>query len=262
VTPTGPLAPIVADPEGSVLLLDFDGSIAPIVDDPATAVPFPATVDVLADLVPLLGRVAIVSGRAVEFLAAALPVAGLELAGLYGLERQVDGVTSVDPLAADWVGPVGAAATAAEAALPGLLVERKGDLCVTIHYRTAPSRADDVRAVAADLAERYGIDAPQRGRMAVELRPPVAIDKGTVTRELLAGARVGAFAGDDVGDLPAFATLRALADDGTLAHAITIGVASSEAPPEVLAADVVVAGPSALADLLRGLVDAISARGG
>lgn len=261
MTLPGPLAPLVADPDGSVLLLDFDGSIAPIVDDPAAAAPLPAMVDVLDDLVSRLGRVAVVSGRTVDFLAAALPTPGLELAGLYGLERRIAGRTVVDPRAAAWVGPIAAAAGDAEAALPGLLVERKGDLCVTVHYRTAPARGDEVREVAAALAERYGIDAPQRGRMAVELRPPIAIDKGTVTRELVAGARVAAFAGDDAGDLPAFAALRALVAEGALAHAACIGVASTEGPPEILAADVVVDGPRALAELLRAVVDAISVRG-
>jgi trehalose 6-phosphate phosphatase len=262
VTLAESLAPFVADPGGSVLLLDFDGSIAPIVDDPADAAALPAIVGVLDELVGVLGRVAVVSGRTVGFLTAALGVPGLELAGLYGLERQVGGRTTVDPRAAEWVAPIAAAANDAERALPGLLVERKGACCVTIHYRTAPARADDVRAVAADLAARYGIDVPQRGRMAVELRPPVAVDKGTVTRELVAGARAAAFAGDDAGDLPAFTTLRALAADGTLEHAVCIGVASPEAPPEILEADVVVDGPVALAALLHDLVGEITGRAG
>ena len=68
-----------------------------------------------------------------------------------------------------------------------------------------------------------------------------------------------AFAGDDAGDLPAFAVLRALADDGLLAHAASIGVTSNESPPEVHAADVVVEGPRGLAALLDALADAISA---
>jgi trehalose 6-phosphate phosphatase len=262
VTLAEPLEPFVTDPDGSVLLLDFDGSIAPIVDDPSTAAPLPAMVDVLTALAPALGRVAVVSGRTVEFLAGALAVPGVELVGLYGLEREVDGRTAVDPRAAPWIGPIAAAAAEAERTLPDLFVERKGDLCVTIHYRTAPARADAVRAVAADLAARYGIDAPARGRMAVELRPPIAVDKGTATRELVAGARAAAFAGDDAGDLPAFAALRTLAADGTLDHGVCIGVSSPEAPPGILAADLVVDGPVALAALLRDLVDAISARAG
>ena len=172
----------------------------------------------------------------------------------------MDGVTIVDPRAEPWIAPIAAAADAAEAALPGLLVERKGNLCVTIHFRTAPDRADEARAVADDLARRYGIDAPQRGRMAVELRPPVPVDKGTVVEELTEGATVAAFAGDDAGDLPAFAALVDLVRAGTLAHGVRIGVASAEAPAEILAADVVVDGPPALAELLGALALAIRPR--
>jgi len=254
------LQPFVAHASRATLLLDFDGSIAPIVDDPAAATALPAMVDAVRVLQPLLGRVAVVSGRTVDFLAASLPVDGITLAGLYGLERSEHGVTTVDPRAEPWIGPIAAAADAAQAALPGLLVERKGNLCVTIHFRTAPDRGDEARAVADELARRYGIDAPQRGRMAVELRPPVPVDKGTVVRELTSGSTAAAFAGDDAGDLPAFAALVELARAGTLAHAVRIGVASAEAPAEILAADVVVDGPPALAALLGEVADAVRRR--
>lgn len=255
------LQPFVADASRGVLMLDFDGSIAPIVDDPATATALPAMIDAVRALQPLLERVAVVSGRTVDFLAAALPVDGITLAGLYGLERREHGVTTVDPRAEPWIAPIGAAADAAQAALPGLLVERKGNLCVTIHYRMSPDRGEEARAVADELARRYGIDAPQRGRMAVELRPPVPIDKGTVVRELTSGSMVAAFAGDDAGDLPAFAALVDLARAGTLAYAVRIGVASAEAPREILAADVVVDGPPALAALLADVADAVRRSG-
>ena len=96
--------------------------------------------------------------------------------------------------------------------------------------------------------------------MAVELRPPVPVDKGTVIEELTQGATAAAFAGDDAGDLPAFAALLELVRGGTLAHAVRIGVASVEAPPEILTADLVVDGPAALADLLGRLASAIRPR--
>jgi trehalose 6-phosphate phosphatase len=254
------LQPFVRDASRAALLLDFDGSIAPIVDDPATATPLPAMVDGLRVLQAELALVAVVSGRTVDFLAAALPVDGITLVGLYGLEQRRAGLTTVDARAEPWIAPIAAAADAAEAALPGLLVERKGNLCVTIHFRTAPERADDARAVADELARRYGIDAPQRGRMAVELRPPVPVDKGTVVEELTSGATVAAFAGDDAGDLPAFAALLDLVRAGKLTHGVRIGVASAEAPAEIRAADVVVDGPPALAELLDVLALAIRPR--
>ena len=96
--------------------------------------------------------------------------------------------------------------------------------------------------------------------MAVELRPPVPVDKGTTVVDLSRHAKTVAVAGDDAGDLPAFAALRALAQTGALEHAVTIGVASDEGPPEVGAADLVVDGPSGLAELLDGLADELSVR--
>ena len=102
-----------------------------------------------------------------------------------------------------------------------------------------------------------------RGRMAVELRPPVPVDKGTTVADAGARrARSPRFAGDDAGDLPAFAALRdARRARATLEHAVTIGVASDESPPEIRAADVVVDGPAGLAALLDELADAISGAG-
>ena len=135
----------------------------------------------------------------------------------------------------------------AEMAFPDLLVENKGRVAVTIHWRTAPSLAAEVQAFAAGLARRYDLDEPLRGRMAVELRPPVPVDKGTVTAELAAGASVVVFAGDDAGDLVAFDVLTRLAEAGAVAHTVRIGVRSTEAPPGIFDADVLVDGPAALA---------------
>jgi len=248
----------VDDPARAALFVDFDGSLAPIVLDPAAARPLPAARAALARLVPLLDRVAVVSGRPASFLYEVLPIDGLGHVGTYGLERIVDGVVVLDERVRPYVGAVARAADEAEAALRGLRVERKGDVAVTVHWREQPDRGDDAIRWAAEAAPRLGLEAPLRGRMAVELRPPVPVDKGTTVAELARGMRAAAFAGDDAGDLPAFAALRALADDGVLGHAVSIGVRSDESPPAVHAADVVVEGPAGLAALLDALADAIS----
>ncbi len=255
------LAPLVEHPARAVLLLDFDGSLAPIAADPAAARPLPDAPAVLGRLVGVLGRVAVVSGRPIEFLEERLAVPGLELAGVYGLERRVDGRTTVDPRARRWADAVDSAAADAVAGLPDVRVERKGHVSVTIHWREVPDREDDVRAVASELARRHGLAAPMLGRMAVELRPPIAVDKGTVTAEFVEGFDVAAFAGDDAGDLDAFAMLSQLLAAGRIVSSTTIGVASSESPPEIGSADVVVDGPGALLELLAELADAISGRG-
>ena len=243
-------------PGETAILLDFDGSLSPIVDLPDDAVPLPAAIDALQRLVGAIGRVGIVSGRPVDFLVGRVDVPGLVLAGLYGMELLVNGERRVDPRVVPYAEAVAAAADEADVRLPGVIVERKSGVSVTLHWRTAPDRADEVVAVAADLARRYGLtELPTR--FAIELRPPVAIDKGTAIDVLVEGYAVGAFAGDDTGDLLAFAALGRAAADGRIARAVRIGVKSNEMPPALPAAvDGLVNGPAGLAHLL----DAVARR--
>jgi trehalose 6-phosphate phosphatase len=255
-----PLQPLVDEAPRAALLVDFDGSLAPIVADPAVARPLPAAREALERLVPHLRRVAVVSGRPVAFLVDALPIDGVVYAGLYGLERFVDGEVEVDPRAVPWLDVMAEVAADADAAFPDLLVEHKGRVAVTIHWRTAPTAAAEVQAFAAGLARRYDLGEPLRSRMAVELRPPVPVDKGTVTAELVREASVAVFAGDDAGDLLAFDVLTRLAESGEVGHAVRIGVRSAEAPPGIFDADVLVDGPHGLAEVLTALADALSAR--
>lgn len=247
---------LCAQPARTALFVDFDGSLAPIVDHPADAVAHPDAAAVLAAAAAVLGRVAVVSGRPVDFLAERLPAPGVLLAGLYGFETLVDGARRLDPRAVAHARAVALAADEAEARLPGVLVERKAGVSVTLHWRTTPEREGEVRALAAELARRHGLDAPQRGKMAVELRPPVPVDKGTTVDALIDGFAVAAFAGDDAGDVPAFDAITRARADGRLEHAVCIGVLSDEAPEELTArADVVVAGPGGLVALLRAVVE-------
>jgi trehalose 6-phosphate phosphatase len=256
--------PFVRDPGHAAVLVDFDGSLAPIVDDPARAVPVASAKSVLTALVSRLGLVAVVSGRHVSFLRPRLPIAGLSLAGQYGLEREEDGRVVEAPAVLGFRDAVAAAAAEAEATWPELLVERKGTVAVTVHWRTRPDQAPDLSALR-DLAARHGLQG-QAGRMAWELRPPVEVDKGTAVEALLAACGTDAavaFAGDDAGDLPAFDALDRLAARRPGTGIMRIGVRSTEAPSELLArADVVVDGPEGLAECLRGLVDALSRTSG
>ncbi|MGH9025572.1 MAG: trehalose-phosphatase [Acidimicrobiia bacterium] len=254
------LAPLAAEPERAAVVVDYDGSLAPIVDDPALAVPLPAARDALTRLVPLLGLVAVVSGRPARFLADALRVDGLACIGLYGLERLQGGEVIPDPAAAPYRDAVAAAAADAERRLPGLLVERKGDVAITIHWRTAPERAEEAIAAAAALADNHGLDVID-ARMARELRPPVAVDKGTALRDIVHDLAAAAFAGDDRADLDAFAALDAAVANGQLGVGVKIGVISPEAPSALVeAADLTVDGPAGLAELLDGLADEIRGR--
>ena len=249
---------LVERPLETAILVDYDGSLAPIVDRPDDAVALPGAIDALGRLVGRVARVGIVSGRTVEFLARRVPVPDLVLAGLYGMELLVGGERHVSPLVAAYGPAVTSAADEADRRLPGIIVERKAGVSVTFHWRMAPQRADEVLAVAADLARRHGL-AQWRTRYAVELRPPVAIDKGTAVDVLTDGCSVGAFVGDDIGDIPAFDALAHAERSGRLQRAVRVGVRSSEMPEELAAAvDCLVDGPSGVAALLDAVAQRVA----
>ncbi|HXX91675.1 MAG TPA: trehalose-phosphatase [Acidimicrobiales bacterium] len=256
----GALGALAEDPAASALLTDFDGTLAAIVPDPATAVPVPGAIDVLARLARHLGVVGVVSGRPAAFLRERLAGAGgaVHLVGVYGFEWFEDGELRIAPEVEPWLGPAARVVAAARAEAPaGVGVEHKG-AAVAIHWRRAPEAGAWGMAFARRWAADSGLEL-QPGRMAVELRPPVRIDKGVVVTRLSSGCRAVGFAGDDAGDLAAFAALDDLARHGVLTA--RVAVADEESPAALLdAADVVVEGPVQAIGLLRRLADVVEAR--
>jgi trehalose 6-phosphate phosphatase len=251
------VATLSNDPARTAFLLDFDGSLAPIVLQPELARPLPGTAEVLEALTRRLGLVGVVSGRPVDFLVEWLPVPALRLVGQYGLEWVQNGQIVVDERAQPYLSAVAEALADAQRQFPDCYIERKGDVAVTVHWRRAPHVEPDVVPAVEALGARLGL-AVHEGRMSRELRPPVEVDKGTVVASMVDGCTTAAFAGDDAGDLPAFATLARMRDDGRLQRIVRVAVGSTEAPPEVLAAgDVVVDGPEGLRALLDALVAAL-----
>jgi trehalose 6-phosphate phosphatase len=239
-----------ADPADTAVLLDFDGTLSPIVDDPESARPLPGAAEAVAALVGPYGRVAVISGRPVAFLAEHLPPA-VDLVGLYGLERRGAGALVEDPIAAAWRSTVDDAVAEARRTLPAHIeVEHKG-LSLTLHVRRHPERAGEARRWADGVAARTGLHA-RRAKRSVELHPPVDVDKGTVVEELAGDLGAVCFVGDDVGDLPAFAAVARLGQQGR--RTVRVVVDSPEATTEVRAAgDLVVDGPEGALELLRRL---------
>ncbi|MGW8064983.1 trehalose-phosphatase [Streptomyces ziwulingensis] len=254
---------LLADPGRAVVALDFDGTLAPIVADPDRARAHPDAVPALAALAPKVASVAVITGRpagvAVHHGGFA-DVPGLEhlvVLGHYGAERwdAVTGTLSTPPP------HPGVAAVRAE--LPGLLersgaeqgtwIEEKGH-AVAVHTRRAPdpqAAFDMLRAPLADLAARHGLIV-EPGRMVLELRPP-GMDKGAALRAHArdVGAASVVYAGDDLGDLPAFAAVDTLRTEGTAGLLVCSG--SDEVPDLRKRADVVVDGPAGVVRLLRAL---------
>lgn len=250
------VAALSEQPDQTAMMVDFDGSLAAIVENAEEARPLPAARAVLEVVAARFGRVAVVSGRPVSFLADQLPVPRLELVGLYGMERQIDGAREVDARVAPYRAAVSEAVVELHQRF-GALVEPKADVSVTVHWRREPGRAPEIVAVTDAVASRLGLEILPT-RMAVEVRPPIPVNKASAVRELIAGFATAAFAGDDTGDLPAFAELRQARRDGRLRCSVAIGVLSPEAPEELEGAvDVVVDGPTGLIDLLARVADEV-----
>jgi len=220
------------DLSGVELFVDFDGTLARIVDDPAKAVATPGVIDALDRLREDLESVTVVSGRPVEFLRSIFGDSAFRLVGLYGIEEFVDGAVVVDAVAESWGTLIGHAAAAADAAgIVGMEVEHKR-LSLTLHYRATPEIADAVADWARAHAAESGLEA-RRARLAVELHPRVDIDKGVaILARVGAATRTVVFVGDDVGDLAGFDALDALEQSGLVA--VRVAVASGETPSELI----------------------------
>lgn len=243
----------------ALVLLDVDGTLAPIVDRPEDAAVPPETLDAVRRLAAAPDtHVALVSGRAAADARRLVPFPGLWAVGNHGAEIvSPDDVGAVDPRAACFLSPLAAAAAALRPleATPGVRVEDKR-FSLAVHTRLA-DRAElpRLRAAAETVAAAHGLRVGE-GKEVLELRPPAAIDKGTAALAL--AERLGAeaagsallFVGDDVTDEDGFRRLAALP------HAVTVRVG----PPDVpTAAGWVLPDPPAVRALLLAVA---AARGG
>ena len=238
-----------ADPDRTALLFDFDGSLSPIVDDPAAAAAVDGAVELLDALAHRYRTVAVISGRPRSFLSGRLGP-DVDLSGVYGLETRTAGVESDHAEAQRWRPVI--ASVAHDAALPeGVTVEPKG-LSLTVHFRRAPEAEPVVTEWASRVAEETGLEV-RPAKASLELHPPLAVDKGTSVHALAEGCTTVVYVGDDVGDLPAFDALDALGAQGIVTVKIAAG--GDELPDAVAAAaDLVVGGPAEVVTLFEPLV--------
>jgi trehalose 6-phosphate phosphatase len=225
-------------PGETALVLDVDGTLAPIVPRPEDAVVPEQTRGLLERLAGRYALVASISGRPGDEARELVGVEGIVYVGEHGLE--------LDPRAEEWAPAIAAFADSVD-----WPAERKR-LSVSFHFREAEDEQAAVTELrrVADRAAAAGL-RPRWGRKVLEVRPALDADKGTAIRALLdeRGLRRALYAGDDSTDLDAFRGL-----DG-LDLAVRVAVVSKEGPSELgTAADIVVGGPESLATLLSRLV--------
>lgn len=256
-SPTARLAERTSE---TALCLDFDGTLAPIVEDPDAARPLAGMVPLLGQLAARFAAIALVSGRPATFLAEHAAVPGVRYLGLYGLQEIQDDVVRVDPRLKAAEPAVRAALedlrAAAAVRASGAYLEDK-TYSVAVHTRRVPDPeawTEPIDAAARDMAARHGLEVVP-GKLVWELRPAVHRDKGDAVRQVVTESRARAviMVGDDLGDLPAFAVVAELAQRGY--GGLRVAVRSAEAPPElVAAADLVVDGPEGVLTLLQEVV--------
>jgi trehalose 6-phosphate phosphatase len=256
------LGPIRSEPGRSAVLLDIDGTLAPIVRHEGDAHVPEATRAVLIEVSRRYKLVGCVSGRRAATARSIVAIGTIAYVGNHGGELLRPGSTraEVNPELEAWAARVRDFTTRAYTAQHQRIRVRSEDkeAIAAFHWRGAPDeeRAEEaVRAIASE-AEREGF-AVHWGRKVLEVRPPVEFDKGLGIASLLRSEELDTalYVGDDTTDLDAFRALRGLASSGDIKTALCVAVDSDETPPELAAeADLVVDGPPGVRGLLEALL--------
>ncbi len=214
------------------LFLDFDGTLAPIVERPGDARPLdgiPALVEAVTKRVP----VAVISGRDVDDVRARLGVEGIWYAGSHGMDlvdpqgrREVDEeLERLIPMLdeqEDWLRERFSEA-------PRVEIERKR-FGIAVHFRRRPEAQEIVEKALQDAVDQAEGLKKGVGKMVRELQPDVDVDKGTallaIRRRTDPDSRfTPVYIGDDTTDEDAFEVIR---NDG-------VGILVADQPRETAA---------------------------
>jgi trehalose 6-phosphate phosphatase len=284
------LEPLHSDPSHSAVLLDIDGTLAPIVRHAADAHVPEATRTLLIEIAKRYRLVGCVSGRRAATARQIVAIGSITYVGNHGGELLRPGAIrpELDPEVAAWSERVRSFAARVYTAEHQRLRVRSEDkeVIAAFHWRGAPDEAAAAAAVM-EIAARAQVEglAIHWGRKVLEVRPPVALDKSLGVTALLGGREADSddapadaddgtemgdgsaehddrhpfhaalYVGDDTTDLDAFRGLRSLVVAGTLARAVCVAVRSEEAPPELVdQADLTIEGPGGVRELLEALL--------
>src|SRR3954451_11994902 len=256
------LGALVAEPSRAAVLLDVDGTLAPIVRHAGDANVPEATRSLLIQVSRRYALVGCVSGRRAAIARQIVSIGSIAYVGNHGGEilRPGGREPEVEPdfaRAGERVRRFRELAWNDDLTRLRVRAEDKGEIA-PFHWRGAPDEEAAEAAVraVAERAEQQGLKV-HWGRKVLEIRPEVEVDKGQGIRRLLRGASVddALYVGDDTTDLDAFRGLRALRDEGRLSEAVCIGVRSDETPPDLAQeSDLLVDGPAGVRRVLEALL--------
>lgn len=190
-----------------LLMLDYDGTLVPIVSDPSAAVPPRETLELLAGLSQLANiRVAVVSGRSLADLEAFLPVDTVTLIGGHGAETESEeGPAQAEE---ELLRRLAESLCKIAQSVPGAMVEVK-PTSVALHVRNAthPSAGALIEAAANGPGSWEGVRCVH-GKEVIDLVITDA-DKGQAVAQLKSTSpeALAVYIGDDVTDEDAFAAL-------------------------------------------------------
>lgn len=249
------------------LAIDIDGTISEISSSPSQAFVDEAIKRSLRTLARQLKMVATISGRPAAECRCMVGIDDLLYLGNHGLERWQRGSVKVRPDAEQYKQIIAASLKniAQQISIEGTVFENKG-VVGAIHFRNTrqPEIAREAIILAITKSESANGLKVTEGKMVIELRPPVEVDKGTALRELvdehgLAGIF---YVGDDLTDVDAFLALCELREAKAL-RALSIAVLGDETPSEVLEnADLVLRGVSEVERFLLWLSQEVGATPG
>lgn len=238
------------------LVTDVDGTISPTAPTPQQAEVSQLCQHYLSILCNQLALVAAISGRPAVEVKNMLNIEGIVYIGNHGLERWIEGHSEFPKDVPDYAKVIKSAVEALSPLLnlTGVSIEDKG-ITATIHYRLSPEPQAAERHILTALKnspQTKGLQIVQE-RMAIDLLPPVEVNKGTAILDLIQEYDLhgGIYLGDDVTDIYAFRAIHTASSELNF-QGFAIGVISQEMPENLVAeADFTLNGVSDVERLLK-----------
>ena len=244
------------------LMVDFDGTLAPIAPTPDEAVMSPAALDALRRIVDGVEMVCVVSGRALDDLAARVDLPGATLVGSHGVEYLDGRGLRVEPGAAEYRETIAAVMEHLSARVddPAIVWQTKS-LSASVHYRLTHDPDSVAKRLQAALPGAPGIARLESfwGKMVLELVAPLGLDKGHAVGKLVRERELDSvlFLGDDTTDADGTEAVHELRETGAIRGA-AIAVLHHDTPESVLLdADCTLPGVPGVERFLAWLADRV-----